>query len=104
MLDMLCTLLVKFIVHHLRRPRTLVIQSWLWLAAEAHTLEEKRRSLNAVLKLDRGDEPAAGAPLVLLRTKRIKKKRAGKTARLAKRSTCPQRNSNPRRRLERAVS
>jgi len=51
-LDGLRSIAARFIVRHFRHPRPLVIQSWLWLAAEAKTLEEKRHCLNAVLQLD----------------------------------------------------
>ena len=37
------TVLAKCVARHLRRPRPLLVQSWLWLAAEADALEEKRR-------------------------------------------------------------
>ncbi|HUW12273.1 MAG TPA: hypothetical protein VM537_21285 [Anaerolineae bacterium] len=57
--------LAKVLVHHLRRLRPLVIQAWLWLAAEADGLEEKRRCLDAVLQPDPKNEPATLALLVL---------------------------------------
>jgi len=47
------------------RPRSLVIRAWLWQAAEADDLEEKRRCLNEVLQLDPENEPASLALLVL---------------------------------------
>ena len=53
------TLLAKFMVSRLTRPRLLVVHSWLWLAVEADDLEEKRRCLNAVLQLDPENEPAS---------------------------------------------
>ena len=39
-----------------RRP--LVIRAWLWLAAQANALGEKRRCLEAVLELDPENEMA----------------------------------------------
>ncbi len=36
---------------HFRRPRRLVVAAWLWLAAEADELEEKRGCLEAVLEV-----------------------------------------------------
>jgi len=59
------TLGAKSTVCHLRRPRPLVIRAWLWLAAKADNLEEKRRCLHAVLQLHPENEPATLALLVL---------------------------------------
>ena len=64
-LDRLRTLLAKFIVKHLTRPRALVVQTWLWLAAKSQDVEDKRRCLNAVLELDPENEPASLALLLL---------------------------------------
>jgi len=64
MADDLRTTLATFTVHYLRHP-PLVIHAWLCLAAEAHTLEQKRRCLHAVLQLDPDNQPASLA-LVLL--------------------------------------
>ena len=65
MLDKLRTLLAKFIVRHLSRPRSLVIGAWLSLASDAGDIEDKRRCLKAVLQLDPGNEPASLALLLL---------------------------------------
>ncbi len=43
MFDKLRTLLANFAVAHFNRHRSPVIHAWLWLAAEADDLEEKRR-------------------------------------------------------------
>jgi hypothetical protein len=56
--------LAKLIVEHLAHPRPLMIQSYLWLAANSDDLEEKRRCLTAVLELDPEKEPAS-FPLAL---------------------------------------
>ena len=63
--DKLRTSLARFIVRHLNRPRSLLIRAWLWLAAHADNLEEKRRCLNEVLRLDRENEAATLALLLL---------------------------------------
>jgi hypothetical protein len=65
MVNKLRTLLAKFIVHHFTRPRPLVIQAWLWPAAKAEDLEQKRHCLDAVLELDPENEPASLALLLL---------------------------------------
>jgi hypothetical protein len=46
-----------------------VVRAWLWLAAEADDIEEKRHCLNAVLQLDPENEPATLALLVLNQTR-----------------------------------
>jgi len=56
--DRFRTALAKFTVEHLARPRPLVIRAWLWLAAKADDIEEKRRCLSAILELDLENEPA----------------------------------------------
>ena len=58
MLDTFRTLLARFMVSHLTRPRPLVIRPWLWLAAEADEIGEKRHCLNAVLEIDPGTTSA----------------------------------------------
>jgi hypothetical protein len=58
------THVARFTVRHLTRPRPLVIQAWLWLAAEADDLDTKRLCLNAVLDLDPENEPASLALLL----------------------------------------
>ena len=99
------THLAKLIGGHLSCPCPLVLQSWFWLAANAHDIEEKRRCLRAVLQLDAENEPATLGPLVVDHARPINYRRAGLAPRvLVLHSRCPQRNSNPRRRLERAVS
>ena len=65
MLDTLRTLLAKFIVQHLTRPGPLVLQAWLWLAADTQDIEKKRHCLNAVLELEPENEPASLALLLL---------------------------------------
>ena len=65
MVDKLRTLLAKFIVKHLNRPRSLVVEAWLWLAAEADDTEDKRRCPNAILQLQPENEPASLALLAL---------------------------------------
>ena len=65
MFDTLRSLLARFIVQHLGRPRSLVVQPWLWLAAETDTLEEKPRCLKAVLQLDPDNEPESVSLLLL---------------------------------------
>lgn len=52
MIDNFRTILAKFIVRRLSRPRPLVVATWLWLAADTDDIEEKRRCLWAVLELD----------------------------------------------------
>jgi len=69
MIGKLRTLLAKFIVDHFTRPRRLVVQAWLWLAAKAEDLEDKRHCLNAVLELDPENEPASLALLLLDQTR-----------------------------------
>jgi len=59
------TQLAKLIVTHVMRPKFAVVQAWLWLAAEAQDMEDKRRCLNAVLALDPSNEPASLGVLVL---------------------------------------
>jgi len=63
--DRFRTLLAKFIASGVTRPRPLVVQAWLWLAAEAGDIEDKRRCLNAILELNPDNEPASLALLVL---------------------------------------
>ena len=65
MLHQLRTVIADSIVRHLPRPRVLVIQAWLWLAAEARDTEDKRRCLKTVLQIDPENEPASLALLVL---------------------------------------
>jgi len=65
MIDELLTALARVMARHVRSPRLLVIQAWIWLAANARTAEEKRRCLNSVLQLDPDNEPATLALLVL---------------------------------------
>jgi hypothetical protein len=48
MFDKFRTLLVNLTVRHLTRPGRLLTRAWLWLAAQADKLEEKRRYLDAV--------------------------------------------------------
>ena len=64
MIDRFRTLLASFIVRPFTRPRMLVLQCWLWLAAKSRDLEEKRRCLHAVLRLDPENEPASLALLL----------------------------------------
>lgn len=64
-MDGLRSLTARLIVQHLRQPHPLVIRAWLWLAAEAGTLEEKRRCLWAVLDLDPDNTNALLALAVL---------------------------------------
>jgi hypothetical protein len=52
MIERFRTRLATLIVNRLTRSRPLVVPTWLWLAAEADDLEEKRCCLNAVLELD----------------------------------------------------
>jgi len=59
------TLPAKFIVQHLAHPRPLVVQAWLWLAAKAKDLVDKRHCVNTILELDPENEPASLALLVL---------------------------------------
>jgi hypothetical protein len=65
MIDRFRTLLAAFVVNHLTRPRMLVVQSWLWLAAKSRDAQDKRRCLHAVLQLDPDNEPASLALLLL---------------------------------------
>jgi len=65
MIDRLRAALAKFIVRHLTYPRPLVIRAWLWLAAEADDLDEKRLRLEAVVRLDPENEAASLALLLL---------------------------------------
>jgi len=59
------TLLARFLVSRFTRPRPLMLQAWLWLAAEADDTEEKRRCLNAIVGLDPENEEALLALLAL---------------------------------------
>ena len=65
MLDKLRTLLAKFIVKNLTRPRELVIRAWLWLAADTDDVEEKWLFLQAVLQLNPEHQAARAAPVLL---------------------------------------
>ena len=71
-LDNLRTLLAKLIVEYLTRPRLLVIHAWLWLAAETDDVEEKWRSLQAVLELN-PEHQAARAASALLFQREVKR-------------------------------
>lgn len=59
------TLLARFMVKHLSHPRAFVIATYLWLAAGADDLEEKRRCLNEVLRPDPENQAATLALLLL---------------------------------------
>ena len=65
MADRARSLLARFIAAHLPGPSFVLIHAWLWLAAKADDLEEKRRCLNAVLRLDPENEPPSLALLLL---------------------------------------
>ena len=65
MLDQFRTLLAKLIVEYLTRPRPLVVQAWLWLAAETDDAEEKWAFLQAVLQLNPEHQAARGASALL---------------------------------------
>ena len=69
--DESATLLVRFMVQHLSSPRTLVVAAWLWLAAEADDIEEKRRCLEAVLELN-PESQSVRAALALLYQRQIR--------------------------------
>ena len=71
MINRLRTRIARLIVRHLIRPLPLIIQGWLWLAAEADELEEKRRCLNAVLQRDPENDRAT-LPLLVLTPKRTR--------------------------------
>jgi hypothetical protein len=58
MIDRLRRLTAKFLVAHFTRPIFPVAHLWLWFAAEAHDIHDKRCSLNAVLDLDPENGPA----------------------------------------------
>jgi hypothetical protein len=60
--------MAKFVVQYLPGPSLLLVTPWLCLAANAGDVEEKCRSLNAVLPLDPENEPATLALLLLERT------------------------------------
>ena len=64
-LDHVRSLIATFAVRHLRRPRSLVIQAWLWLAADTDDVEEKWRCLQAVLELNPEHQVARGASVLL---------------------------------------
>lgn len=57
--DKLRTLLARLIVAHFTRPTILLVRSWFWLAAHTQDIQEKRRYLHAILKLDPENEPAS---------------------------------------------
>jgi hypothetical protein len=63
-LDKLRSLVGRFMLQQLRRPGTLAIRAWLWLAAEAPDAEEKLRCLNAILQLAPANEFATLALLL----------------------------------------
>jgi len=63
--ERLRTLLAAFVVKHLARPRMLLLQCWLWLAAKSRNTEDKRRCLHAVLQFDPENEPPSLALLLL---------------------------------------
>jgi len=42
-----------------------IVPCWLWLAAKSRDLQDKRRCLHAVLRLDPENEPASLALLLL---------------------------------------
>ena len=65
MIDAFRTLLAKLIVKHLHRPLPLVIQAWLWLAADTDDVEEKWRCLQAVLELNPEHQSARAASALL---------------------------------------
>ena len=69
MLDSLRTLLARFVVQHLRRPRSLVVAAYLWLAADTDDTEQKRRCLKAVLEMD----PDNARALIALAALRLEK-------------------------------
>ena len=58
MIDQRRTLSARLITRGLRRPRALVVRAWFWLAAEAANLDDQRRCLEAILKLDPETAPA----------------------------------------------
>ena len=49
MIDGFPTILARLVGRRLHHRRPLLIQAWLWLAAEADTLQQKRRRLNLVI-------------------------------------------------------
>lgn len=61
----MCTIFAKYVTPNLRRPRPLVIRAWLWLAAEADRLTEKRLCLETILRLHPENEAATLALLLL---------------------------------------
>jgi len=63
--DNLRTAIAGVIASRVDRPRLLVVQAWLWLAANHRDLEGKRRCLDAVLQLEPENETASLALLVL---------------------------------------
>lgn len=65
MLDNFRTILAKLIVQDFSRPCDSVVAAYLWLAAEAEELEEKRRCLRQVLELDPTNEAPILTPLLL---------------------------------------
>jgi hypothetical protein len=58
--------MARFIVRHLHRPLPLplVIQSWLWLAANTNHIRQKRR-VDTEPRLDAGNEAATRAAMML---------------------------------------
>ena len=75
MIDGLRTVLARFLVHHLHRPRPLVVAAWLWLAADTEDHAEKCRGLEAVLELNPEHEAARAASALLFQreVKRIER-------------------------------
>ena len=66
------TSLARVIVRHLHYPRPLVIQAWLWLAADTDDVEQKWRCVQAVLELN-PERQAARALSALLFQREVKR-------------------------------
>ena len=61
MADRLRTLSARLITRYLRWPRALVVRAWFWLAVQNEDLHEKRRCMEAILKLEPGNQWAGEA-------------------------------------------
>ncbi|HEM61706.1 MAG TPA: hypothetical protein ENO24_05410 [Chloroflexi bacterium] len=64
MLDRFRTHLARFIAGRFTRPHMLIVSCCLWLASTSSDIEEKRRCLHTVLRLDPENEPATLALLL----------------------------------------
>ena len=57
MINRFRTLSARLTTRWPRRPRALVVCAWFWLAAHAGCVSEKHRCLEAILGLEKDNEP-----------------------------------------------